>query len=112
MQVFTMPEFLKIRFGSERLRLLNTIVSLGLYAFTKLAASLYAAGIILEFMLGWNIYVAAVSMVVVTGLYVGIGGLRTVVYTECFQTVVLMAGGLAVAGASLVEVGGMSGLEK
>ena len=63
-------------------------------------------------MLGWNIYVAAISMVMITGLYVAIGGLRTVVYTECFQTVVLMVGGLAVAGVSLAEVGGMAGLQK
>ena len=37
-------EFLKERFGKDRLRLIISIVSLMLYAFTKLAASLYAAG--------------------------------------------------------------------
>ena len=33
--VFTMPEFLKKRYGGERLKLFITMLSLGLYAFTK-----------------------------------------------------------------------------
>eukprot|EP00040_Diaphanoeca_grandis_P005318 m.32310 g.32310 ORF g.32310 m.32310 type:complete len:725 (+) comp16624_c0_seq1:182-2356(+) len=111
MGVFTMPEFLKKRFGSDRLRLVITVVSLALYAFTKLAASLYAAGLILEFMLGWNVYVAAIAMVVATGVYTAVGGLRTVVYTECFQTVILLLGGLVVAGISLTKVHGLEGLK-
>lgn len=40
--VFTMPEYLQHRYNSRRLKLCISIVSLGLYAFTKVAATLYA----------------------------------------------------------------------
>jgi hypothetical protein len=35
--IFTMPEFLKKRYGGERLKLFITLLSLGLYAFTKVS---------------------------------------------------------------------------
>lgn len=37
-EVFTMPEFLKRRYGGERLKLCVSLISLGLYAFTKVTA--------------------------------------------------------------------------
>ena len=47
------------------------------HALQQVAATLYAGGIILKFVLGWNVYVAAIAMVVATGCYTAIGGLRT-----------------------------------
>jgi SSS family solute:Na+ symporter len=72
----------------------------------QVAATLYAGGIILDYLLGWNVFFSAFAMILVTAVYTAVGGLKTVVYTECFQTVTLLIGGLVVCGVSMHRVGG------
>eukprot|EP01043_Picozoa_sp_COSAG02_P011040 COSAG02_NODE_400_length_23094_cov_309.555990_17_plen_320_part_00 len=110
--VYTVPEFLLLRYNSERLHLSISCVSLGLYAFTKIAATLYAGALIMRYMLGWNVYASAITLVLATGMYTAIGGLRTVVLTECFQTCCLVFGGLMTAGYALGRVGGLTELQR
>merc|ERR1712136_253321 len=52
--VVTMPEYLKERLGGSRIRLFLSVVSLGLYIFTKVSADLFAGAIFIEVALGWN----------------------------------------------------------
>ena len=40
--VFTMPEYLRKRFGGQRIRLYLSFLTLLLYIFTKISADLYA----------------------------------------------------------------------
>ena len=43
--VFTMPEYLRKRFGGQRIRLYLAFLTLLLYIFTKISADLYAGAI-------------------------------------------------------------------
>merc|ERR1712051_99295 len=43
--VFTMPEYLRKRFGGQRIRLYLSFLTLLLYIFTKISADLYAGAI-------------------------------------------------------------------
>jgi SSS family solute:Na+ symporter len=107
--VFTMPEFLERRFNRASSVYLASISILA-YIFTKISVHLYAAAIVLERVVGWDPLTAAVALVVATGVYTIIGGLSAVIYTELMQTLVLLAGAVALTVIGLSEVGGFEGL--
>src|SRR2546430_3278170 len=59
---------------------------------------------------GFGVWTSAVILIVITGLYTILGGLRAVIYTEVMQAIVLIAGSAALAFLGLNAVGGWSGL--
>jgi solute:Na+ symporter, SSS family len=107
--VFTMPEFLERRFNRSCATYLASI-SVIAYIFTKISVHLYAAGIVLERVVGWDQWTAAIILVVATGIYTVAGGLAAVIYTDLVQTLILLAGAVALTLIGLDKVGGFAGL--
>jgi SSS family solute:Na+ symporter len=107
--VFTMPEFLERRFnGASRYYL--SIVSIVAYVLTKISISLYAGGILLNAVVGWDMYTSAVFIVLATGLYTVMGGLAAVIYTDLAQMFILIIGSVALTLIGLDRAGGWSAL--
>lgn len=111
-RVFTMPEFLERRY-SPAARWFLSVISLVAYVFTKIAVALFAGGIVVQtlFPVQWvegisNFWVGAVGLVVITGVYTVLGGLRAVVYTEVVQTAVLVLGSIVITVIGLTKLGG------
>src|SRR5579863_9168919 len=107
--VFTMPEFLERRF-SRSCAVDLAGISILAYVFTKISVHLYAAAIVLERVVGWSPMTAAVILVVATGIYTVAGGLAAVIYTDLVQTLILLAGAIALTMIGLDKVGGFAGL--
>jgi len=107
--VFTMPEFLERRYGPSARWLLSLTALVG-YVLTKISVTIYAGAVVFQALMGIEFWTGALAVVVLTGLYTLIGGLRAVVYTEALQTIVLLAGAVAVTAAGLSAVGGLAGL--
>jgi solute:Na+ symporter, SSS family len=107
--VFTMPEFLERRFNRNCATYLASI-SIIAYIFTKISVHLYAAAIVLERVVGWNQWTAAIILVVATGIYTIAGGLAAVIYTDLVQTLILLAGAIALTFIGLDKVGGFAAL--
>src|SRR5215475_11437559 len=107
--VFTMPEFLERRFNRNCATYLAGI-SIIAYIFTKISVHLYAAAIVLERVVGWNQWTAAIILVVATGIYTVAGGLAAVIYTDLVQTLILLAGAIALTLIGLDKVGGFEAL--
>ncbi|HSQ28874.1 MAG TPA: sodium:solute symporter [Gemmatimonadaceae bacterium] len=107
--VYTMPEFLERRFNAAS-RWYFTWVSVVGYVLTKISVTLFAGGVVVRAVTGWDLYTSAVILIVITGLYTIMGGLRAVIYTEVLQAVVLIIGSAALALLGLNAVGGWSGL--
>jgi solute:Na+ symporter, SSS family len=107
--VFTMPEFLERRFNRSCATYLASI-SVIAYIFTKISVHLYAAGIVLERVVGWDQWTAAIILVIATGIYTVAGGLAAVIYTDLVQTLILLAGAIALTLIGLDKVGGIGGL--
>lgn len=105
-RVFTMPEFLLKRYGSACRSYLSA-VSLVAYVFTKISVAVYAGALVLQTMLGWNLWVGAIALIVATGLYTVAGGLRAVIYTEFMQCFVLLAGAGLLTWLALQQAGGV-----
>jgi SSS family solute:Na+ symporter len=107
--VFTMPEFLERRFNRSCATYLASI-SVIAYIFTKISVHLYAAAIVLERVVGWSPMTAAIILVVATGIYTIAGGLAAVIYTDLVQTLILLAGAIALTFIGLEKIGGFAGL--
>ena len=119
-KVFTMPEFLERRF-SPTARWVLSIISLVAYVITKLAVGIYAGGIVSEVLLpelNFNLagmqldsfWIGSILVVVLTGIYTVLGGMRAVAYTEALQTIVLIIGSAMVTIFGLKAIGGWSEL--
>lgn len=107
---FTMPEFLEKRFDS-RSRWFLSLFSIAGYVLTKVSVTIYAGGIVVSQLLGIGFLEGAIIIVVVTGLYTILGGMRAVVYTEAFQTILLLLGSMIITFMGLQAVGGWSELK-
>jgi solute:Na+ symporter, SSS family len=107
--VFTMPEFLERRYSPAARWYLAGISILG-YVLTKISVTIFAGGIVFEALMGINFWTGAMVVVVATGLYTILGGLRAVLFTDTIQLVVLIGGAVAVTFIGLNAVGGWNEL--
>ena len=106
---FTMPEFLEKRFDS-RSRWFLSLFSLVAYVLTKVSVTIYAGGIVVSELLGIPFWYGAIGVVVFTGAYTVIGGMKAVIYTETLQAIVLILGSIIITYLGLQEVGGWNEL--
>ena len=106
---FTMPEFLEKRFDS-RSRWFLSLFSLVAYVLTKVSVTIYAGGIVVSELLGIPFWYGAIGIVIFTGIYTVIGGMKAVIYTETLQTVILILGSVCITYLGLQEVGGWTQL--
>ena len=106
---FTMPEFLEKRFDS-RSRWFLSLFSLVAYVLTKVSVTIYAGGIVVSELLGIPFWYGAIGVVIFTGIYTVIGGMKAVIYTETLQAIVLILGSVVITYLGLQEVGGWNEL--
>jgi SSS family solute:Na+ symporter len=118
-RVFTMPEFLERRFSATA-RWVLSIISLVAYVLTKLAVGIFAGGIVsgtlipeLRLSIGGveldSFWIGSLAVVILTGLYTVLGGMRAVAYTEAVQTAILVLGSAVLTWYGLEVIGGWSG---
>jgi solute:Na+ symporter, SSS family len=119
-KVFTMPEFLERRFTPSA-RWLLSLISLVAYVITKIAVGIFAGGVVFSALLPDvainlgnvhidSFWIGSITVVVLTGLYTVLGGMRAVAYTEALQTVILVMGSALVTFFGLKALGGWSAL--
>lgn len=109
--VFTMPEFLERRF-SPGCRWYLTFVSIFAYIFTKISVALFAGGILIREVFGWDYMTSAILLVIATGIYTIAGGLAAVIYTDVFQSIILVTGAIIITVLGLTQVGGFEALRQ
>jgi len=117
-KVFTMPEFLERRF-SPTARWVLSLISLVAYVLTKIAVGIFAGGIVFgvlmpELQIGRldSFWVGSILVVLLTGIYTILGGLRAVAYTEAIQTIILILGSVLVTWFGLDALGGWGELRE
>jgi SSS family solute:Na+ symporter len=115
-RVYTMPEFLELRFSATA-RWVLSLISLVAYILTKMAVGIFAGGVVfgtllpeMQFHIGAAVFnsfwIGSVLVVVLTGLYSVIGGMRAIAYTEAVQTAVFIVGSLTLMIVGLDRLGG------
>ena len=110
-QVFTMPEFLERRFSPIN-RTVLSIISLVAYVLTKLAVGIFAGGVVFAVMIPDvtfmgldSFWIGSILVIVLTGIYTIMGGMRAVAYTAAMQTVILVVGSACVMYFGLKALG-------
>jgi SSS family solute:Na+ symporter len=120
--VFTMPEFLERRFSAPS-RYVLSIVSLITFIVTKIAVGIFAGGVVFHTLLpemhlaiaGYDFdsfWIGSVLVVVLTGLYTMLGGMRAVAYNDAVQVVVLISGSALLTFYGLNKLGGWGELRR
>ena len=114
--VFTMPEFLEKRF-SVGSRYVLSIVSLITFVVSKIAVGIFAGGVVFSTLLpemhlilpgGLDLdsfWIGSVLVIVLTGLYTVLGGMRAVAYNDAMQTIVLICGSATLTIYGLWKLG-------
>ena len=114
--VFTMPEFLEKRF-SPASRYVLSVVSILTFIVSKIAVGIFAGGVVfgtllpeLHLTLGHteidSFWIGSVLVIVLTGLYTALGGMRAVAYNDAVQTFVLILGSASLTAYGLIKLGG------
>jgi SSS family solute:Na+ symporter len=103
---FTMPEYLKRRFGSAA-RTTYSVLVLLTYVFVEIGAVLYLGALTLHSLLGIPMVTSIVVLAAATGLYTIAGGLRAVIWTEMLQLVVLVCGMVILSIVTISAAGGL-----
>ncbi len=114
--VYTMPEFLGRRF-SPTARWVLSVITLVAHVFTKFAVSIFAGGVVFATLLPEvslrlggatfnSFWIGSVAVLLLTGLYTVLGGMRAVAYTDAVQTFVLVIGSGLLTLFGLAKLGG------
>jgi len=107
--VFTMPEFLERRYSSG-VRFYLAAISIVGYVLTKISVTIAAGGIVFEALMGIDFWTGAVIVVLATGVYTIIGGMRAVLVSDMLQMFVMIGGSIVVTIVGLNAVGGWNEL--
>jgi SSS family solute:Na+ symporter len=120
--VFTMPEFLERRFSASS-RYVLSVVSIIMFILSKIAVGIFAGGVVfatllpeIHFNLGGvevnSFWIGSVAVIVLTGLYTTLGGMRAVVYNDAVQVLVLIGGSATLTFYGLHILGGWGELRR
>src|SRR5512141_739977 len=104
----SVPEYLRMRFD-EKTRGLNAITFATMTVFSS-GISMYAMGLLLGVLLGWDFHVSVIASAVIVMLYIFLGGLTSAIYNEVMQFFLIVAGFIPLVFLGLRDVGGWSGL--
>ena len=105
----SVPGYLQLRFG-EPSRALSSI-SFAFMTVLMSGINMYSMALVLKIILGWNINVSIWVSSLTVAIYVALGGLRSAIFNEVLQFVLIWAGALLIPILGLIEAGGWSGLK-
>src|SRR5947209_9851056 len=120
--VYTMPEFLGRRF-SPTARWVLSVITLAAHVLTKFAVSIFAGGVVFATLLPEvslhvgattfnSFWIGSVVVLLLTGVYTVLGGMRAVAYTDALQTFILVMGSGLLTLFGLAKLGGWHELRR
>ena len=105
----SVPEYLKLRFD-EKTRGFNAISFAAMTVFSS-GISLYAVGLLLGSLLGWDFSFSILVSAVIVLIYVFTGGLTSAIYNEVLQFFLIVFGFAPLVILGLIDIGGWAGLQ-
>jgi SSS family solute:Na+ symporter len=102
-KIYTMPQFLKTRYN-ETVALIMSIFWLFLYVFVNLTSILYLGALAINGLLGGAYFHIVMIVLAVFALFITLGGMKVIGYTDVIQVAVLIIGGLATVFMALTIV--------
>jgi len=103
-KIYTMPQFLKTRYN-ESVALIMAVFWLFLYVFVNLTSILYLGAVAINGLTGGEYLHIIMIGLAVFALFISLGGMKVVAYTDVIQVGVLIFGGLVTTYIALTVVG-------
>ena len=106
----SVPGYLQLRFG-EGARGVSAVT----FAFMTVLMSginMYSMALVMKVVLGWDIHFSIWVSSLTVAVYVGLGGLRSAIFNEVLQFVLIWLGAMLIPILGLVEAGGWDGLKQ
>jgi SSS family solute:Na+ symporter len=119
--IFTTPEFLERRYTPATRTVLSLIFFVS-YILTKASVTIFAGAFAIQTILGYQsvqlpvlgevdfFWFAAFSLVTITGVFVVLGGMKSVLWTEAMHVPVLLTGSIVLLIVGLSQIGGIDAL--
>ncbi len=110
-KIYTMPQFLKTRYN-ETVAMIMAILWLFIYVFVNLTSILYLGAIAIRGLLpndGTDYLHIVMIALAVFAIFITLGGMKVIGFTDVIQVTVLIIGGLATSYFALDKVGGGGG---
>ena len=105
----SVPGYLKLRYGQGA-----SIVSAFSFAFMTVLMSgvnMFAMAEVMKVVLGWDLNFSIIVSSLAVAAYVALGGLRSAIFNEVLQFMLIWGGALLVPILGLVEAGGWNGFK-
>jgi solute:Na+ symporter, SSS family len=104
-KVFTMPEFLLKRFNKGTSSTLS-IITLISYVLTKVSVTAFTGGIFLQSVMGISFWTGALGLVLLTGVFTVLGGMKGIMKISVIQAPILILGAITILILGLMKIGG------
>ena len=105
----SVPGYLNLRYG-EQARVLAAF-SFALEMILMSGVNMFAMAVVMKVVLGWSITFSILVSAFAVTLYVALGGLRSAIFNEVLQFVLIWGGALLVPILGLIQAGGWTGLK-
>jgi SSS family solute:Na+ symporter len=105
----SVPGYLKLRYG-EAARTLSS-VSFAFMTVLMSGINMYSMALVMKVVLGWDINFSIWVSSITVAIYVALGGLRSAIFNEVLQFILIWAGALVIPVMGLIEAGGWSNLK-
>jgi SSS family solute:Na+ symporter len=105
----SVPGYLKLRFG-ESSRTLSA-VSFAFMTVLMSGINMYSMALVMKVVLGWDIHFSIWISSLTVAVYVALGGLRSAIFNEVLQFILIWAGAALIPIMGLLETGGWGNLK-
>src|ERR1700685_4371553 len=105
----SVPGYLKLRYGQGT----STVAAVSFAFMTVLMSgvNMFAMAEVMKIVLGWDLNFSIIVSSLAVAVYVALGGLRSAIFNEVLQFVLIWGGALLVPILGLVEAGGWTGFK-
>src|SRR6266513_2529901 len=106
----SVPGYLRLRFGESS----RTLAAISFAFMTVLMSgiNMYSMALVMKVVLGWNINFSIWVSSLTVAVYVALGGLRSAIFNEVLQFILIWAGALLIPILGLIEAGGFHQLKE
>jgi SSS family solute:Na+ symporter len=108
-KVNSVPGYLHLRYGDGARAL--SAVSFAFMTVLMSGINMYSMALVMKVVLGWNLNFSIWVSSITVALYVGLGGLRSAIYNEVLQFLLIWLGALLVPILGLIDAGGWTNLK-
>src|ERR1700723_408880 len=109
-KTYSVPGYLHLRFGNPTRAF--SAVSFAFMTILMSGINMYSMALVMKVVLGWDLNFSIWISSLVVAIYVAAGGLRSAIYNEILQFVLIWAGALLIPILGMIEVGGWQNLTR